>query len=163
MISKLVAFLLFSALLAQANADVTGRVKRVVDGDTIILQEVSGKTVRIRLLGIDAPESGQPYGDDSSATLASYIEGKMVYVASRKKDRYQRLLGKVIMNKQDINYLLVKKGHAWHYKRYSGDQDVGDAQQYADAESEAKQSQLGIWKALAPIPPWEWRRKTLNK
>ena len=95
--------------------------------------------------------------------LASYIEGKTVYVVSSKKDRYQRLLGKIMIEQKDINYQLVKFGYAWHFKRYSRDQDRSDAQQYADAEIEARQSKLGIWQTLTPIPPWEWRKKTVRK
>ena len=161
--SKLITLLFSIVMFGQALADTQGMVKKVIDGDTIILEEENGQTFKIRLLGIDAPELDQPYGFESSARLASYIVGKTVYVVSSKKDRYQRLLGKIMIEQKDINYQLVKFGYAWHFKRYSRDQDRSDAQQYADAEIEARQSKLGIWQTLTPIPPWEWRKKTVRK
>ena len=162
MISKLIILLCLSVMFGHANADVKGRVIRVVDGDTIILQEMNGKIIKVRLLGIDAPELDQPFGYESSALLTSFVENKMVYVASNKKDRYQRLLGKVLMKEKDINYQLIKNGYAWHFKRYSSNQKKNDVLLYADAEKEAQQFRRGLWKALSPTPPWEWRKKSVK-
>ncbi|EAV47249.1 nuclease (SNase-like) protein [Methylophilales bacterium HTCC2181] len=162
MIGKLIILLCLSVMFGHAHADVKGRVIRVVDGDTIILQEMNGKIIKVRLLGIDAPELDQPFGYESSALLTSFVENKMVYVASNKKDRYQRLLGKVLMKEKDINYQLIKNGYAWHFKRYSSNQKKNDVLLYADAEKEAQQFRRGLWKALSPKPPWEWRKKSVK-
>ena len=116
--SKLITLLFSIVMFGQALADTQGMVKKVIDGDTIILEEENGQTFKIRLLGIDAPELDQPYGFESSARLASYIEGKTVYVVSSKKDRYQRLLGKIMIEQKDINYQLVNRSESlWNLGR----------------------------------------------
>ena len=78
-----------------ANADLTGRVVAVTDGDTIKVLDSTNTQHKVRLTGIDAPERGQPYGTASRDHLASMVAGKDVRVESKKNDRYGRVLGKV--------------------------------------------------------------------
>jgi endonuclease YncB( thermonuclease family) len=113
---------------------------------------------KIRLGGIDAPEKKQAFGKQSTKNLARYVAGKNVQVEYNKRDRYKRIIGKLLLDGQDINLQQVKDGYAWHYKYYQKDQSAVDRGLYAEAENRARAEKLGLWSAPA-IPPWEYRRK----
>jgi endonuclease YncB( thermonuclease family) len=98
-----VSILLFLALpLAQAET-ITGLVVRVTDGDTIVSLDANKTQHKIRLQGIDAPERGQAFGTKSKENLSNLVAGKNVEVAYSKYDWYQRVLGKVLLNDEDVN------------------------------------------------------------
>ena len=80
------------------------------------------------------------------------VFGRVVAVDVRDVDRYGRLVGRVVYEGQDLSLALIRQGLAWHYKEYSSDQLL------ADAEDQARASRLGIWSQPDPIPPWEFRR-----
>ena len=99
----------------------TGQVVKVADGDTITVLENNAQH-RVRLQGIDAPEKGQAYGNASRKHLASLVAGKTVTVEWDKRDRYGRILGKVMLGAVDVCLEQVRAGHAWHFKRYQHEQ-----------------------------------------
>lgn len=146
-------FLIFINHEASATEGLVGRVS-VVDGDTL---EMHGN--RIRLHGIDAPESGQSCTDEENKTyrcgqlsanrMASYVSGKAVYCEILDKDRYGRLIAACSVNDVDVNQLLVSEGWALAYRQYSRD--------YVSAEENAKKLGLGIWQGKF-VEPWNWRR-----
>ncbi len=121
---------------AQAET-LTGRVVRVTDGDTIVVLGASKVQHKIRLQGIDAPERGQAFGTKSKEHLSDLIARVTVLVDYSKYDRYQRVLGKVLVNGKDVNLEQVEDGMAWHYKKYQGEQSASDRIKYSDAEREA--------------------------
>ena len=87
---------------------------RIVDGDTI-KGIVDGKEIIVRLVEIDAPEMDQPFGVESKKFLKNLIEDKKVTLISEGKDRYDRTLGELFVNKNNINETMVKSGFAWVY------------------------------------------------
>lgn len=99
-----------------------GKVVGVTDGDTITLLDASNTQYNIRLAGIDAPEKKQPFGQASKKSLSYLVYDKTVQVEWYKKDRYNRLVGKVIVNNLDANLEQVKRGLAWHYTKYQNEQ-----------------------------------------
>ena len=139
--------------LAVTAETVTGRVN-VIDGDTL---EMYGQ--RIRLHGIDAPESGQSCEDKNGAIyrcgqiaaneMASYVSGKIVNCKVTDRDRYGRLVAACYVNGEDVNERLVLAGWALAYKQYSRD--------YVPSEAQAKSNFLGMWQGQF-VEPWEWRR-----
>lgn len=135
----------------------TGKVVGIADGDTITILE-GNTTHKIRLMGIDAPEKKQAYGNKSKEYLAQAIAGQHVTVDYNKRDRYQRIIGKVIYQGQDMNLRQVQLGMAWHYKQYEREQEVEDRSKYAQAEYLAQRDKLGLWSDKAPVAPWEWRK-----
>ncbi len=126
----------------------SGTCVGVTDGDTIKVLR-AGKTLRIRLEGVDCPE----YGDDFSAAAkkftAKMVFGKVVTLRVKETDRYGRLVARVLVDGQDVSVELVQAGLAWHYKRYSADPAL------AKAESNARAAGIGIWSLPNPVPPWE--------
>jgi micrococcal nuclease len=143
----------------QIFADVNGVISRVIDADTVVLKSDQGINYKIRLLGIDAPEINQVYGKEATRYLSNKVLGKNLKVLGKNKDRYHRLLGKLILNGNDINLDLVKNGMAWHYKFYKKSQEKKDQLLYSNAEIYAKVNNLGLWAKKMPMPPWQWRKK----
>jgi endonuclease YncB( thermonuclease family) len=58
----------------------------------------------------------------------------------------------------DGNLVQIRRGMAWHYKKYQREQPPTDQQSYAAAEIEARQGQAGLWRDVEQVPPWEFRR-----
>jgi endonuclease YncB( thermonuclease family) len=99
---RLITVLLWLALAPGALADtITGRVVAIADGDTITILDAKRNQRKIRLSGIDAPESEQPYGTLSQQNLGELIFSKQVIVEYDEQDRYGRILGKVLFNRQN--------------------------------------------------------------
>jgi endonuclease YncB( thermonuclease family) len=141
--------LLLAIPLIQAET-LSGRVVRVTDGDTIVVLDFSNVQHKIRLTGIDAPERRQAYGTKSKEHLSDLVAGKTVVVDYSKYDRYQRILGKVLVNGEDVNLEQVEAGMAWHYKKYQGEQSSSNRVKYSDAELEARRHKLGLWNDPSP-------------
>lgn len=135
-------------------------MKGVTDGDTITLLTEDNQQVKIRLDGIDAPESGQAFGQQSKAMLSEKVFSKSVLAINRGLDRYGRTLAIVKVDGRIINKEMVAEGWAWHYKKYS------DSPALATAEQNAKTKKLGLWADSHSIPPWNFRdtpRRTPKK
>ena len=135
-----------------------GRVVAVEDGDTIVVLDDGNGTYKIRLQGIDAPEGGQAFGDRSGQSLSDMVFGKQVEIEWSKRDRYRRLVGKVLREGDDVCLQQIKAGMAWHYKYYQNEQSANDSELYANAENEARTGRLGLWSDENPVPPWQFRR-----
>jgi endonuclease YncB( thermonuclease family) len=136
----------------------TGRVIAVADGDTLTVLEANQQQHAVRLSGIDAPESDQPYGTVSGDHLERLVSDKDVAVLYDKLDRYGRIVGKVIVDNQDANLKQVQTGLAWHYKHYQSEQSLRDRERYAKAETDARNAAIGLWAEANPIAPWDWRQ-----
>lgn len=162
--APIVLFLRSAAVLlaiwanAGTAASLEGVVVGVTDGDTITVLDNSKTQHKVRLAGIDAPEAHQAFGQRSRQYLASLAFQKHVTVKWTKRDRYGRIVGKVLVDGNDVNVRLVLAGLAWHYKAYQKEQSLSDAALYADMENEARAKRVGLWTDPNPIPPWEWRR-----
>lgn len=136
----------------------TGRVVRVTDGDTIVVLDGTNTQHKIRLQGIDAPERGQAFGTKSKEYLSDLVTGETVAVDYSKSDRYQRIVGKVVLDGQDMNLEQIQAGMAWHYKKYQGEQTVDDRVAYSDSELDARRYRRGLWADSNPMAPWEYRQ-----
>lgn len=148
----LAACLLTLPAFADTPARIVGTAS-VMDGDTIDVG-----VVRIRLHGIDAPETGQPCGTADGGewqcgTAASYrlselIEGQPVECEALDRDQYGRVIARCFHNGIDKNALLVEEGLAWAYLQFSDD--------YAELEQFARSVGVGIWQGEAQAP-WDYR------
>ena len=105
--------------ISAANAEViAGRIVGISDGDTVTLLDANKRQYKVRLTGIDAPEKNIPFGQRSKEHLSDLVFSKEVQVETKKLDRYGRTLGKILLDRQDINLAMVNAGMAWHYKKY---------------------------------------------
>lgn len=158
----LVLVILFCPYYVAAET-LSGHVVGVTDGDTITLLDASYTQHKIRLAGIDAPEKKQPYGQHSKESLSDLAFDKDLTIEWSKKDRYGRIVGKLInKQRQDINLQQVRNGLAWHYKQYEKEQSPEDRKLYATAEDVAKGKRLGLWADAEQTPPWEYRKSKRN-
>jgi endonuclease YncB( thermonuclease family) len=140
-----------------ALEDIEGRVVITHDGDTISLildrpWTNGSRNLKIRLLGIDAPEIGQAYGSAARDTLFKRVQHRRVRVRFSQTDRYGRALADVYDGDRWINRELVAAGMAWNYSRPE------DAR-LAAAQRTAASERRGLWSGKRPIPPWQWRQQ----
>ena len=148
------ALLILTCAAAAAQGTVLQGVATVIDGDTL---EIHGQ--RIRLHGIDAPESGQsckdasgiPYlcGQRAALALADRVGRGTVTCRQQDTDRYGRIVAVCHLGALDLGLWMVANGHALSYRRYSTD--------YVEQEEFARHTRRGFW-AGSFIAPWDWRR-----
>ena len=86
------------------------------DGDTITVPRRQPPQHKIRLAGIDAPESHQAFGTRSRQNLAGMVFGKDVLIEWKKRDRNERIIGVVMVNARDPNLEQARAGMAWWYR-----------------------------------------------
>ena len=141
---------------AIAGEQIVGKVARVFDGDSFIVTSASGERIEVRLAGIDAPEKNQPYADNARAALRGLILDRDLRLEVLDVDQYGRKVARAFRQTDglDINAELIRRGHAWVYRRRAYDLAL------YDLEREARERKLGLW-ALPESerePPWRWRR-----
>jgi endonuclease YncB( thermonuclease family) len=150
---RLALVALFLVLSTAANAETLVGQASVIDGDTV---EIHGQ--RIRLHGIDAPESSQlclrgperyRCGQAAAFALADRIGEATVTCEGRERDRWGRLIAVCRARGEDLNGWLVRAGWALAFRRYAED--------YVPAETEAQRAGYGMWAGVF-VPPWDWRR-----
>jgi endonuclease YncB( thermonuclease family) len=137
---------------------IVGHVVGVSDGDTITVLDAQKVQHKIRLAGIDAPEKAQPFGNRSKESLSELAFDKDVSVETEKLDRYGRSVGKVLVNRHDVNLVQVERGMAWFYRQYQREQSPEDRKLYDAAEAIAKVEKRGLWRDDDPMPPWDFRK-----
>ena len=155
MIRFLLSLLLIVAGLPVSAETLTGQVLGVNDGDTLTLLVAGNHQVKVRLVGIDAPELKQPYGQQAKQALSALTFGKSARVESPEPDKYGRTLGTVFVGAVNVNAELVKQGAAWVYRAYPFPPEL------EALEAQAQAAKWGLW-ALQPdqrCPPWDWRHK----
>ena len=94
----------------------------------------------------------------SKKNLSVCVFGKEVFVERKTRDKYGRIVGKVFSEEVDCGLEQIKRGLAWHYKRFEKEQSLEDQVAYAQAEKNANAYQMGLWGEPDPIAPWDWRR-----
>jgi len=127
------------------------RVVSVHDGDTLRAIDPQKVEHKVRLVGIDAPELGQPFGRVARDRLRELALRQQVAVQVHERDRYGRDLATLEAGGQDLARQLVAEGLAWHFTRYSDDAGL------AAAEAEARAAGRGLWADPEPVAPWDWR------
>lgn len=145
--------LLLAACLPLWGESFTGRVVSIADGDTVTVLR-GREQVRVRLYGIDCPESEQPFGRRARQRTGELAFGRMVTVRTEGRDRYGRVVAWVeLPDGRLLNEILVAEGLAWHYRRYAPREA-----RLARLEQEARAARRGLWQDPYPVPPWQWRR-----
>ena len=138
-----------------------GVVTHVTDGDTLRVRPIGfalgsnskTDTVRIRIDGIDAPESCQLYGTQAAAALRKRLLSKQVTVTSKRIDDYGRDVAKVTLDNVDVGGWMVQNGHAWsyHYRFSKGP--------YGAEEKAAERERLGLFADASAVEPKVFRRE----
>ena len=133
-----------------------GKVISVADGDTLTFLSKDGP-VKMRLYGIDCPESAQSFGGaakDYVSNLALLQEVKVQVMAT---DQYGRSVSLVALpDGRLLNELLLDEGLAWVYRAYCHDPRCAG---WLLREQAAKAQGKGLWSEKRPLPPWQWRQR----
>ena len=155
---------LLSAISLALHAEVlVGKVVGVSDGDTITVLDATKTEHKVRLMGIDAPEKSQDFGNQSKGALSNYIYKHEVNVKYKKLDKYKRKVGKVIFEGKDICLQMIADGMAWHYKDYEKEQSKTDRDLYSQEELKARNEKRGLWQTGNAIEPSIFRQKQSNR
>ena len=129
----------------------TGTVTGVADGDTCYVI-IDGRSTRVRLAAIDAPEKAQAFGRRSEQSLRQLVWKRTVTLEWHRLDRYGRPIADVTIEGLDVNAEQVRRGMAWVYLQYSQDAKL------IALEREARAGKLGLWEQPDPVAPWQWRQ-----
>ena len=140
-----------------------GDVIEVTSGDKLTLLDTGHTMHKVRLIGIDAPETTQPYSKQSRDELFKQVYGRKVVVILTKYDHPGFLIGKVLVNKKDINLQQIKHGMAWTSRHYQKELSLHEQKIYIDSQSRAKAWKIGLWRDNCPIEPWVFRQKCCPK
>ncbi|WP_270984316.1 thermonuclease family protein [Campylobacter upsaliensis] len=158
----------FNAFLPQSlkeqnlEKELTGKVSKVIDGDTIELLAKTSKEnpynhiakLKIRLYGIDAPELKQAYGKEAKEYLSALVLKQEVSLIIENKDKYDRFVGTLFLKGQDINKEMVKNGYAHAYESFS--------KKYLAEQADAKMFKLGLWQDEKAVKPSEFRKQQIK-
>jgi endonuclease YncB( thermonuclease family) len=137
------------------GAETISGAARIVDGDTLAIGET-----KIRLEGIDAPETDQVCLDAKAVTwscgvvardrLVEHVAGRPLGCKPSGTDRYGRTLAVCSVAGEDLNAWMVREGYALAFVRYST--------AYVAEETKARKALAGLWSG-AFIAPWDWRHR----
>jgi len=153
--SVVVFLILVSVSIAFAMSEVTGKVVGISDGDTITVLTPEKQQLKIRLAGVDTPESKQAFGMKAKQFTSDMVFGKQVRVIEHTKDRYGRTVAFVYAGNQFLNEELVKSGFAWVYNQYCN-YDV--CQAWQGFQESARSQKIGLWADQNPEAPWDFRK-----
>lgn len=158
-----------SAVYSDTHRTVKGTVTRVYDGDTIQLTTPNQTLLKVRLYGIDAPETpktdyqtggknipGQSHGKESARALKTKILGSKVKLDIIEVDQYRRMVGVIRLENRNINLEMLREGYADCYIEYLR---YPYRKPFLDACRGAKSAKRGIWSLPEYERPREFRRR----
>ncbi|MDQ3063830.1 MAG: thermonuclease family protein [Acidobacteriota bacterium] len=146
-------------LAAQVSTEV--KVLTVGSGDVLLVDDGTNKVV-IRILGIDAPEAGQPVYEEAKRNLSDLLLGKKVvlkYSLHNLKDDAGYFPARVFIGGKDVGLNLLENGFAWYNEKDKYFFEKKDDKENVKAEADAQVSKLGVWKDEKPQKPWEYKKK----
>ena len=117
---------------------------RVIDGDTIEVKDGTGKTFKVRYIGIDTPENGDNYYEEAKEANKELVESKTIQMFKdvSETDRYGRLLRYIYVGTVFVNAYLVENGFAMA-STYPPDVKYSD--NFADLQNTAQSEGVGFW------------------
>lgn len=129
-------------------------VSWVMDGDTVLLvRDGQREPIKLRVDGIDAPETCQPGGGEARDAMIRLALRKKVQVVTVGRDSYGRLIGRLSVGQQDVGAEMVRSGMAWAYQFRTGKGP------YAGLQRQAQKQQRGVFSAKQEaMPPPVFRK-----
>jgi endonuclease YncB( thermonuclease family) len=151
-----IVLLVHTGLAGAADYQLPGRVLRVIDGDSLVL-DVRGGIYQVELTGIDAPEPDQPWGEAAAYRLNATLTGVFVVVDARASAAVPHgiVYGSVVFKGRDVALDMLHDGLAW--STIPVDPQQTSPHPYNEAQRQAQDAHRGLWSDPDPIPPWEWR------
>lgn len=154
---------------------ISATLRRVQDGDSLIIRGADGLDYTLRLSGIDAPERSQPFANRARQHLQALTTGKPLSYLAAKRDQYGRLV--VLLRAApaenaarthekenhtqpiDVNQAMLDAGLAWYFWRHESDLPAEKRSPYRAAEAAARKARRGLWSEPGPQAPWDFRNQ----
>ncbi|GHU59836.1 hypothetical protein FACS189411_17050 [Bacteroidia bacterium] len=148
---------IYSSSSDKYTYEVSGKVVKIIDGDTYDLLFTDSTVIRIRMNGIDAPEKGMPFGGKAKQYLGNLCEGQIVTVDTTQKEAFKRYISfSYLSDDRELGEEMLKAGLAWHFKKYNFNAEL------SEIEDSARLNNIGLWvERPYLLPPWIVRK--LNK
>jgi len=143
-------------------ASLYGKVIEVDSGDVITIFNLN-RPVRVKLLGVDAPELNQEFGDVAQKHLSDLILEKSVLVEYWGIAADRSLTGRVLLNGTDVGAQMIRDGVAWFDQNNQNRLSVGDREIYQQSELVARNERRGLWQQENPTAPWEFVKAEARK
>jgi endonuclease YncB( thermonuclease family) len=141
------------SFFGQPQTEITGKVVKVIDGNTLEILQDDKQKVKVLLIGIDSPELQQAYGEKAKQFLERLVLNRKVTATTHGKDRWGNRLAEVLVNGDDDPRVeLLKAGLAWTAEKNPNP----DLEPY---RTWAQQKGKGLWQDTNPTPPWTFRRQ----
>ena len=138
-----------------SHAKLNGQVVAVIDGDTFKLL-VGSEIFLVHMVGIDAPEFGQRFGEYAEKYLADLVKTRTVTLEVHGTDHNGELIGELFLNNISINKLLISDGFAW------AERNLLANPAWVGLEQLARDKGFGLWRDENAIPPWKFRDQLLD-
>lgn len=158
----MVLMLIFVLLLSSRAASAEGmpevkQILEVVDGNTLRVSTIDDDTYTVKLKGVDAPELGQAFAQESLNYLQELVSNKNVLVEYSGKDRWgNRLVYVTAKNGKSINEMMIKSGHGWVDRFFINQPELMKLQETARSNS------VGLWMEQDPMKPWVYDRMQIR-
>ena len=133
---------------------ISGKVTKIVDGDTLVVRDAAKKRHTVRLAEIDAPEARQPFYAESSRSLTEICYRKKATVEWSERDGAKRYVGYVTCDGKDANAEQLKRGMAW-----ASPKAMRPTSALYELEAYARLRRIGLWVDDQPVAPWEFAAK----
>jgi micrococcal nuclease len=150
-VSKLFVIHVLVFVIPFLSSPFDGKGLQAVSGDEIHVQ-ARGRTVPVRLYGIDCPGEHQKFGEEARLYVERRIKGKPVRIQPLFEDPYRRLVAWVSVQGRSLNRELLEEGLAWWYRKY-----VPFSWELANLERSAHDARKGLWSDPHRLPPWKFR------
>jgi endonuclease YncB( thermonuclease family) len=155
----LLPLVLVLLLPAVARAEVLpARIVALGSGSAIAVLGPDEKLRRVKLLGVDAPERTQPFGNDALRLASEWLKGGKVPVETGRIDRDGRIFGRIVVDGADVAMKLIEAGLAWCDPADAESMAAVLRESYWAACAKAKAQRMGLWRDPYPTPPWEHRK-----
>jgi len=146
---------LCSSALAVKASSLFGKVIAVNSGDVITIQNLN-RPVRVKLMGVDAPEMNQSFGEVAKKHLSDLVFEKSVIVEYAGIGSDRSLTGRVLLNDADIGAQMIRDGAAWFDPVNGNRLSANDREIYQQSEQAARNEKRGLWQQENPVAPWEF-------
>lgn len=114
------------------------------------------RPVRVKLLGVDAPEMNQSFGDVARKHLSDLVYNKSVVVHYSGIAADNSLRGRVLLDNADIGAQMIRDGAAWFDPNNQNRLSATELEIYQQSEQAARSERRGLWQVENPMAPWEF-------
>jgi endonuclease YncB( thermonuclease family) len=153
----LVVAIIVSSFVSADASSLFGKVIEVNSGDVITITNLN-RPVRVKLMGVDAPEMNQAFGDVARKHLSDLVFEKSVVVEYAGIAADSSLTGRVLLNDADIGAQMIRDGAAWFDPSNGNRLSPTNQEVYQQSEQAARGERRGLWQDENPVAPWEFMK-----